>query len=623
MEEWFYETNAKKAFSLALSKIETMKTDLAEFHQDMLKFLNYKENGYYNHLFIPSQRVNPKIFSINMIKINCNSALSKLTGNTPRSAIITTDEDDVLARNEAHAFDELVYKKLKKMGFYTKIAHEVADDGSTLGTGCSKIIYDQAKKDLVVKRIKPRDVFVPTDGNLDKEVNEIFDRTYLTPSSFKSMFPEANHKIEGDPKGETAQDQDTQRDQINMNPYIEVYSGYYACAEDMEKSRVILFTKNQVLNYGQYLGRSLSHKTFRWENRNSGYWGFGIVQELIATQYKITEVMKDISKGIRNSVSSRVLAHENSQISEANISNANGSIVTWSGIHKPEFQSPPVLPPDSLRIFDKLVDITSQITGLVELDKTKSHVSGKALEATLENETEKFSGVHARYHNYIIDVTKCYLDYLSELVEAGVEFDCKLINKMKPGLRKYKSNKWRFEHYPKSILSKKPAYRERELRMLWQAGAVKTDVYHKLSQSPDIEAFKTREAAYISAIEMIISKAIKAGEAPLASQYIDPQTQIEVATKTYAFYAEKKGEDSKECIIVGEFIDGINELIAATLQKEFEDDLARQEALQQAAMGMAGGGGGTGVPPSTGGAPAGGNELDDNNLPASAGETNV
>lgn len=265
----------------------------------------------------------------------------------------------------------------------------------------------------------------------------------------------------------------------------------------------------------------------------SGFWGQGLVEQAEGFQYEINDMSQKVSEAHWMLGGGMILSPLGSDILDTSLSNGNVPIVKHQPGKAPQFVTPtPIHPSCYQRLRDLPTDClntlgVSQMAAQGAKDAAEAGMSGVALQALDDQESERFVVFGRAYEAWCLDVARAMIAVAKEIAEEDGDYAVEV--HMKGGLLPLSWSDVNIEGYDlrvfsTSILPSQPAARLDRLNTLFNAGVIDRATFLRYLDAPDLQAEMDMDTADRLLVDEILELLLDAegSQAELDSVYITP-----------------------------------------------------------------------------------------------------
>jgi hypothetical protein len=326
---------------------------------------------------------------------------------------------------------------------------------------------------------------------------------------------------------------------------------------------------------------------FRWNEPLLGFYGNGLVEELVGIQLEINKILRNIQLAQHLMAVPQVWLEGNSQVVNAHINNEIGGIKKYIGT-PPIFQVPTAMSQEIYAYLESLIRKAYQITGVSEASAQAKKPSGVtaavAMQTLSDMETERFMVTAQRYEEFYIDVAKMAIDMTSDLYEEYPNIAVKA-----PGQDFMKTVHWKDVHleqdqyvmrcFPTNLLPTQPAGKLDRVQGMMQAGFIDRDDAISLLDYPDLKAVTSRITAPRDDVLKIIAKMIDDNIYTSPEPYMNLELAKALTQSEYMKGKVQNVPDEK-LELLRRFMDDCQGLLDQAQMALQEQQMAQQMAMQ-------------------------------------------
>ena len=528
---------------------------------------------------------------LNIAKIHTDALTARIGTTVPRPCFLTEAGNYTLQR-KARLSERWIDNQ-----FYVddvdNLATEIFRDACIMGTGCIKTFpHPQAKK-ICNERVHPGDVFVdPAEAMANGRPTHMYQRAFVSRHQLVKLFP---HKRSAIQTAGMLTKQLTDRGFSSQDNLVEVVEAWkrpsWAGAGDGKR---IMFVDGAVLVFEDFEPTDFPISFFRWKKDPSvGFWGTGLVEELIGIHFDVNASIKHIERCIELTPKPYILSPQGGGVSEGEIANVPGIILEFTGSTPPQIVMPPSVPTDVLQYIQDQMHRASLISGLASMQMQGRIPSGletgQAVRDYHDIESKDFAVTMKAFEEYILTLTRQNLiagKLLYERCKAKGEKYSVVLPKDKYSIEEID---WRevsvdptedsyiIKVWPKNKLSQTPAGRKADvadLRMMFP-NTITEEVALKLLDFPDLQ----KELDLIESGKREISRLIELAEDRGVYEAPEPTLPLETGFAQVQMAINR----AKSNNIPRKHIAALRQLL-----RQFESYLQKREAATLARMqGMA------------------------------------
>ena len=308
----------------------------------------------------------------------------------------------------------------------------------------------------------------------------------------------------------------------------------------------------------------------QWSSRQVGYWSQGGAEQIQSIQLEINKILWTIQRSYQLLGGTKLWTQIGSKLVKEHVTNEIAAI--WESDTKPEFITPPLVPPELYQAFrDRKADAFEQI-GVSQLSanaqKPAGLDSGKALRTYNNIESERFMVLGQAYEQFFLDLSRLTVDCAREIAESG-KGGYKV---MTPNSKFVETIDWKdvslddedfiMKMFPTSSLAQDPSDRMQQIQEWVQAGWITPRTAKRIQDFPDLEAVEQLENAKEDYLHMVFEKILDDGEYTAPEPFDDLQMAKQLFLDYYA-YAKCNGVEEDKL----EMLRNFNEQVDLLIQK--------------------------------------------------------
>lgn len=277
---------------------------------------------------------------------------------------------------------------------------------------------------------------------------------------------------------------------------------------------------------------------FRWSRAMEGYFGVGLVEELLGIQREINKLLQQIQRG-HHLITGHYLADTSSRINTAQLTNDLAAIVRFSG-SPPQYVAPSIIAPEVYNHLWQLYAKAFEITGISQLSaqgqKPAGLDSGVALRTYQDIQTERFLEVGQDYEEFVIEAARQVVRAAKRIgggyrVAAAGKDSVDFIDWADIDIT---DDLYRIRVFPTSLLPNTPAGKVQFAQDMVKVGQFSQEDAMELLDMPDTAALTKRKLAPRRLVERNLARILRTGEY-VSPEPTDPhQTALQMATEAYA-----------------------------------------------------------------------------------------
>lgn len=313
---------------------------------------------------------------------------------------------------------------------------------------------------------------------------------------------------------------------------------------------------------------------FRWSEMPTGFYGQGLIHQVMGIQLEITRWFRNISRSLHLLANPRVINYTGSELDPHHITNAWGTILKCRPGLKPEIWTSQIMPPEVYQwlenMYAKAFERVGMSTQSAFARKEPGVDSGKHARELSDIQADRLAPASVRYENFYLDLAIRYIDLAEELFEADPEYSV-VFNGTRNSERlrwadvRLDKNDYTIQLFATAFLSRTPGAAFDDVKDLMAAELIDATEARALLNFPDLQrVFDLENAArdsYEKAVELILDKGVS-----LAPQPYDGLDGLKIGLKVMKeAYARARTEevDESKLEMMRQWLDKCLDLITA------------------------------------------------------------
>ena len=493
----------------------TMNIKHARLYSDLelLGFTSYRLNQANRGTNLSTNRI-----TYNVVRSVIGTAASKIAKNKPKPQFLT-DKGDWTQQDRAKKLTKYVEGVFYDSDIYDEAA-KVFTDACVFGTGALKFYIQDGS--IKVERVFIDELRVDYVDGAQGKPRQLHQVKYLNRDLLAHLYPKFKAHVYDAESGLNDQDQ-TVDDVVKV-----IESWHLETSKGAQDGRHSISIDNATLFEEEYNKDYFPFAFFRWSERSSGFFGYGVAEELTGMQLAINKTLMNIQKAQHLIAVPRVYLESSNKVVTSHINNDIGSVVKYNG-QAPVFNTPTAMNAEVYNHLKWLIQSAYEITGISQLSATSQKPagldSGVALREFNDIETERFMLTGLRYEKMFMEASKIVVAMSRELYEEDPKLKITV-----PGSDFISSIKWKdvdlkddqfiMKAWPISLLPSSPAGKLQKVQELVQAGWIPQDKAIQLLDFPDLAAYESLETANLNLIQKTLTEMVDTGD------YLPPEPQM-------------------------------------------------------------------------------------------------
>lgn len=475
----------------------------------------------------------------NVVQSVVDTLQAEIAQMRPKARVLT-DAADWGTRKRAQLFEATIEGEFYRSDVYS-LAPAAFLDACILGDGYLKVLDQYSHP--VIERVYPGEILVdPIDGAYGDpqcmyQVKLVDRQTLINRFDDDAKAIEAIERApEADRKWFPWYEQDTL-----LSPVLVVEAWRLPSERGADDGRHVIAVRDRVLTdpeHWQWDRQRFPFARFSWAQRQVGYRGCGLVEQLRPIQRELNHVLMKIQDCIALNAGFRVLVEGQSNVNVEHLDNIPGSILRYSGAIPPQVQTVSTVPPELFAYADRLIQRAFELSGVSMLSATSQKPaglnSGAALREHQDIESKRFTVKAQAYEDFIgVQLAKLVIDAKRTIAERGEDEDETTVTIKRRRQRMLRRVRWddvdldeesyEIKVFPASSLPKTPAGRAQVLEEWFAAGLITREQMMELHEIPDIDAYVAEQLSPRDIVLDAVDRMIEDG------QYVPPEPVMNLA----------------------------------------------------------------------------------------------
>lgn len=481
--------------------------------------------------------------TLNVTKSCIDTATSKIAKMKPRPMFLTIDGDwdkQERAKKLTKYFDGLFQGPTMKVYEKKQLSFR---DGAIFGTGPLKLFVNQSKQ-IEAERCIIDELLVDDAEAIYGSPRTLYQMKMVDRELLAKQFPESEHEIRSVKGGYKNEVNDE-----SSNDLVRVIEAWRLPShKGAQDGRHVIVIDNCTLYARKYKMQRFPFVFDRWNSHVTGFYGYGLAEELIGIQLEINKLLRTIQLAQHIMCVPRVWIEHNSKVVTANINNEVAGVGKYVG-QPPVATTWPAMSPEVYQHVENLYKKAYEITGISMLSAQSSKPaglnSGAAIRTFQDVESDRFQIVSQQYEQSFLDITSLCIDLLQDGGKNKVKaVEGQGVENLEWDDIKLDEEEYDLRVFPTSILPTQPAGKLQTVQELVQAGFIPKDQAMNILDFPDLEAAMSLNTASYDVIKMMISEMLKEdGEYNPPEPYMDLMTAKKMTQLAYLRARSKKAPE--------------------------------------------------------------------------------
>lgn len=503
--------------------------------------------------------------SLNVTKAVIDTVTSKIGKNKPKPLFLTHGgvysqqrRAEKLTKYVEGVFDDTNLYKKGQLTFR---------DGCIFGTGAIKLYAHDGR--ICADRVLSEEIVVDDLEGIYGEPRSMYHRRRVARSILLEAYPEHEEAIVAAKYAPVNEGRVTQ-DDADMVYFVEAW--HLPSSVDANDGLHTICIDGATLVHEQYKKDYFPIVLFYWTPPVVGFFGMGIVEEILGIQIEINKLLQDIQRAMHLIGVPSIWLEHGSGKPTAPITNEIGNIYYYHN-RPPTFYTPASMNNDVYQHVWNLYRRAFEIVGVSELSATLKKPAGieskVALREYSDIETERFAIVAQEYEQFYLKIAEVIVDLSRDLYAE----DSNLVMKVKGGkfietIRwedvDLEDDKFIMDAFPISMLPSTPSGRLERVSELVEGGFIDQRHAAALLDFPDLESVISLETASLDTINYIMERIVEKGEYISPEPMINLELAIKIAQNTY-LKAKLDGVEEEKLKLLLQFMNACEELLQQAL----------------------------------------------------------
>lgn len=479
--------------------------------------------------------------ALNVCRNMIGAVTSKIAAKNKPKPTFLTDSGNYELKEKAQNLEKFVGGVFYESGVYAELTR-CFRDACVFGTGVLKILAGE--KCVEVERVLPLEIVVDDgEGGYGQPRNlyqrKYYDRLVLLakarvwladdPEQLKIAEMVLARRASIDPEDAEFAYQTT-ADQVLVT------EGWHLGERDGAPGRHVICIDNCTLVDEEWEG-PFPFSFLRWTEPLTGFFGVGLVEELMGIQREINKLLQQIQRG-HHLIAGHWMVEHGAKVVTTHLNNDLASVVKWSG-SKPEYQTPAIISPEIYAHLWRLYAKAFEISGISQLNATGMKPagldSGEAQRVYQDIQTERFLEVGQAYEEFVVEAAR-------QVVRAAKRIggSYRVFSEGKGGgdFIEWKhvdmaETLYRIRVYPTSMLPSSPAGKLAWAQDMIKGGIMPPEDVLDILDYPDVDAYKRRKLAPRKLIERNLAHMLKTGEFVSPEPFDNHKLALQLVNEAY------------------------------------------------------------------------------------------
>lgn len=458
----------------------------------------------------------------NLCRVAVDALTSKLAKHKPKPAFIT-DNGTWAQRRRARRLDEFVYGTFHATKLFDS-GRRAFLDGSSRDIGVVKGYLRDGK--VCLERVQPEEILV---GALDSLYNRPRSKYHVTLVARDEALEWVEEWHREKSKAQKEELRKAIREATSglstdahwaalasQGDVVMIAEGWHLPSkrDGSDGRHVIAVNTSTLLDEGWKIPR-FPFANFRFHERDSGYYGQGVVELLMSRQLALNSLCRTITDALRLMSVPRYFV-KRGQAEAFDVRQLTNEVgVIMEGLEPPQVLTGNVIPPELFTTYQQAIREGLEQVGISQLSvagvKPAGLNSAPALREQTDIESDRFSLVTLQYEAMYMEAGQLVVDLATMAKEQGVKL--KATSETRGTMREIDwreaaldSDSYVLKMHSASQLPQTPAARKDFIRELFQDQLIDQLEYRRLMDLPDLDASFSLAMAGRDDIEYVVEK---------------------------------------------------------------------------------------------------------------------
>ncbi len=483
----------------------------------------------------------------NVVKSCVDTAAAMISTNRPNPKFLTSDGNGGLQR-KAKWLTRYVEGVFYDGNAYSE-AQRCFVDACVTGTGVVRAYWDEGPTGdmrLRFERAMPWEIYVDEEDGRDGKPKQLHHVRWVYADVLCQKFPAKAKQIRQAVTSPSASSTRVkQGDKVRVVESWHLRSGWSA-----KDGRHAIVIEGCTLLAEEWTLDSFPYAFFRWNDRQVGFWGCGLAEELVEIQAEINRTAQAIQAAQHLVANPRVYVEKGSHVNQAQLTNKPGGVVEYQG-RPPTFATPVAMNGEAYSWLESCTRSAYEISGISQMQASAQKPggldSGVAIREYNDTAAVRFTKTSQRWEDLFMELARTTIAMSRQAYESGAKqlsvnaSDGKFLRQVKWSEVSIDDDRFHMEVFPTSMLPTTPAGKLQTVQELVQAGLMRKEYAVSFLDFPDLEAFTSLETAAFEDVRWTIERILEHGE----PQDVDEVTNLELAV-TVGMSAVLRAKRDKE-----------------------------------------------------------------------------
>ena len=281
--------------------------------------------------------------------------------------------------------------------WHDEIAQRVFLDSLIYDGGVAHILGDEATSTVRAERWLPYEVLVDEVEAMYGKPRHMYVKRYASKDVIKAN-PLLNPRGKNSELIDRAAIEDPTEDagiSFRAHDMIPLYVGWrLPSAPGRDDGATLVSIREGALTKVEKWDRPrFPVQIYRWKQPESGFWGSGLVADLVGIQVELNHLLIKIQRAMRFSVPMWMVPGS-AEVVDSELTNETMGILQYKGPREPKVSTPATVHPEMFSQIDRLFEKAFEIAGISQMSATSQKPAGVsaavALQTLQDIETQRF-----------------------------------------------------------------------------------------------------------------------------------------------------------------------------------------------------------------------------------------
>lgn len=370
---------------------------------------------------------------LNLIQSGIDAAAAKIAKDKPSPYFITTGAKSYFDKLTAEKMTMYMKGVFQQADIYEKSGPQFRDAG-VMGTGALHLYFEEGE--LKCDWVPTFELRVADYDGMKKTPRSMHRVRMISKEELIAKFPDKEdiiNEIETNPTNRL-------RDFQNIVDMVRIKESWHlpSSKKNKKKDGVYAVTvSDKCLCKEEYDLDVFPIVVFRWYDRNLGFYGRSITEEVYSVQMSLDDLLNVAAQSYAMVGMPIWTVPDGAQMPEDHIlSNFIGRLLTYRGNVPPNIVTPEPLPPSFFQWVSQHIQWVFQIIGISQATATSQNqlgpeASGAAIRELVDIETTRFTQVSTRWEQNFVKLAEVGMKLTSREAKSNPNLSVKYVDKRK------------------------------------------------------------------------------------------------------------------------------------------------------------------------------------------------